>query len=136
MSNKEEVVEELNDKYLRLYAEFENYKKRVSKEKEDIKISTVYQTVSDLLDIIDDLNLAKNNGITGLDIILSKFDTYLKTQGISKIVTENEIFDPNIHECISTIEVSENKNKIIDCIRTGYKMRDKIIRFPKVIVGI
>lgn len=123
---------ELQDKYLRLYAEFENYKKRVQKEKEDIKVSTKVSTLSSILDIDNDLHIAsKQIKSEGVNLILSKMDSFLKSQGIESIQTDS--YDPDIHEVVTI--VPGEKNKIIDVVSKGYKFNDKIIKYPKVILS-
>lgn len=128
-----ETKTEIKDKYLRLYAEFENYKKRVQKEKEEIKISTKVSTLSSILDIDNDLHIAsKQVKSEGLDLILSKLESFLRSQGIETVQTET--YDPDIHEVISIVPTGE-ENKIVDVVNKGYKFNDKIIRYPKVILS-
>ena len=128
-----ETKAELKDKYLRLYAEFENYKKRAQKEKEEIKITTKVSTLSSILDVNDDLHIAsKQIKSEGIDLILSKLESFLKKQGIETIQTET--YDPDIHEVISVVPTGD-ENKIVDVINKGYKFNDKVIRYPKVILG-
>jgi molecular chaperone GrpE len=125
---------ESEDKYLRLLAEFDNYKKRVNKEKEDIKIDTKTQMLSSILDIDSDLALARKNikeENEGLNLILSKLNSYLKSLGIESIQTET--YDPDMHEVISIIEIGEQK--IIDVISKGYTIGGRPFRYPKIILG-
>ena len=127
------IKSELNDKYLRLYAEFENYKKRSLKEKEDIKNLTKIDTLSSILDIDNDLAIAFTHikDKEGVSMIISKLDKFLKSQGIEHIQTDN--YDPNLHEVVSILE--EGSDKIIDVVGKGYKIGDRVIRHPKVILG-
>jgi molecular chaperone GrpE len=122
------------DKYLRLLAEFDNYKKRVYKEKEDLKMSTKTQMLSTILDMDSDLALAKKNikeEKEGLNLILSKFDNFLKSLGVESIQTET--YDSDLHEVISVIEIGEEK--IVDVISKGYTIGGKPFRYPKIILG-
>jgi len=127
----ESIKDELNDKYLRLCAEFDNYKKRVAKEKEDIKTKTKIDTITSILDLDNDLSIAtKNDPSEGLKLIVSKVDKYLNSQGISSIPCDE--YDIDTHEVISKISDGED---IIDVASKGYKLNDTIIRYPKVILG-
>jgi molecular chaperone GrpE len=130
-SEVEAIKSEMNDKYLRLYADFDNYKKRAVKEKEDIKTKTKIDTITSILDLDNDLSIAtKNDPSEGLKLIVSKVDNYLKSQGISTIPCDE--YDIDTHEVISKISDGED---IIDVASKGYKFNDIIIRYPKVILG-
>lgn len=131
-----EPKEDFEDKYLRLAAEFDNFKKRTHKEKSEIKVQTKYNTLSDLLDIIDDLEMAsKQSEDEGVLLIINKLDSYIDKQGIKVIDTTGD-FDVDKHESISLIDMGkEKKNKIIDCVKRGYELDGKILRYPKVVVG-
>ena len=126
-------LEESNDRYLRLFAEFENYKKRVQKEKEEIKMSTKTSMISSILELDSDLSLAmksrKND--EGLNLIMSKLEKFLSNQGIETIQTD--IYDEDIHEVISVLEIGEEK--IVDVVSKGYSLNGKPFRFPKIILG-
>lgn len=129
----ESIKLELNDKYLRLMAEFENYKKRVNKEKEEIRINTKTNMLSSILDIDSDLAIAKKNikEDEGINLILNKIESFLKNQGVTSIQTET--YDPDIHEVISILEIGEER--IIDVISKGYSIGGKPFRYPKIILG-
>lgn len=130
-SDVESIKAEMNDKYLRLYADFDNFKKRSAKEKEDIKIKTKIDTITSILDLDNDLSIAtKNDTSEGLKLIISKVDNYLKSQGITTIPCDE--YDIDTHEVIS--KISEG-NDIIDVVSKGYKFNETIIRYPKVILG-
>jgi len=136
--NKDEVESiksELSNKYLRLYAEFENYKKRVSKEKEDIKNLSKIETLSVVLDVDNDISIAlsKEPKSEGMNLILSKMDNFLKAQGIQTIQTDE--YDENIHEVISLISDPINSGKIVEVVSKGYTLNNKVIRYPKVILA-
>jgi molecular chaperone GrpE len=130
-SNYEET--DWKELYLRLYADFDNYKKRAIKEREDATIQTKINTISSILDLDNDLNLAKRNipQSDGLNLIFQKLNTFLKSQGIEEIQTES--YDPDLHEVVSVLETGENK--IIDVISKGYKIGEKPFRYPKIILS-
>lgn len=129
----EEIKKSLEEKYLRLYADFENYKKRVQKEKEELKLSTKAESLSTVLDIDNDLSIAisKIEKSEGISLILSKLEKSLKSKGIEPIQTES--YDPDIHEVISIIDTG--KSGIYEVVSKGYTIDGKIIRYPKVILS-
>jgi molecular chaperone GrpE len=136
---KEESID-YKEKYLRLYADFENYKKRVQKEKEDLSFQIKANMMSSILDIDNDLHFAKkamneseSKSIDkeGIDIITNKVSRFLKMQGIEEIQTES--YDPDIHEVISVIETGEKK--IFDIVSKGYSINGKPLRYPKIILS-
>jgi molecular chaperone GrpE len=131
-----EVQEKSDDKYMRLYADFDNYKRRVQKEKEDIKNNTKVSMISSILDLDSDISIAIKNikdeeSRKGVQLIASKLEKFLNTQGIEVIQTEK--YDSDLHEVISVIEVGEEK--IVDVISKGYMLSGKPFRFPKIILG-
>tara|TARA_B100000989_G_scaffold249802_1_gene197460 strand:+ start:68 stop:577 length:510 start_codon:yes stop_codon:yes gene_type:complete len=133
------------DKFLRLFAEFENYKKRTTKERIDLYKTAGQDVIGSLLPVLDDFSRAikeskkmKNSAdFIGLELIFNKFRDILKTNGLLDLdVNKGDSFDPELHEAISQIKSSKkDSGKIIDVIEKGYRMGDKIIRFPKVVVG-
>lgn len=137
---------ELQDKFLRLYSEFDNYRKRTQKEKLDIIKTASENIILNLLPIIDDMERAiafnEKNQMDdvsvkeGLTLILQKLKTMLKQKGLAEIKTENEPFSTDFHEAISTVpaEKEEDKGKILEEIQKGYTLNDKVIRFSKVII--
>jgi molecular chaperone GrpE len=129
----EEIKLELNEKYLRLFAEFENYKKRTQKDKEDIRISTKTNMLHAILDLDSDISIAMKNDKDneGLNLIMSKLERFLNSQDVQSIQTEN--YDGDLHEVISVLEVGEEK--IIDVVSKGYMIGDKPFRYPKIILG-
>ena len=141
---KTELKEE-EDKYLRLFAEFENYKKRTTKERIELYKTAGQEVIGSLLPVLDDFSRAikeskkmKNSAdFVGLELIFNKFNDILKSNGLLDLeVNKGDSFDPDLHEAISQIKTDKkNSGKIIDVIEKGYKMGDKIIRFPKVVVG-
>ena len=138
-------LKEEEDKYLRLFAEFENYKKRTTKERIELYKTAGQEVIGSLLPILDDFSRAikeskkmKNSAdFVGLELIYNKFNDILKANGLLDLgVNKGDSFDPDLHEAISQIKTDKkNSGKIIDVIEKGYMMGDKIIRFPKVVVG-
>ncbi len=138
-------LKEEEDKFLRLFAEFENYKKRTTKERIDLYKTAGQDVIGSLLPVLDDFSRAikeskkmKNSAdFVGLELIFNKFSDILKTNGLLDLdVNKGDSFDPDLHEAISQIKSDKkDSGKIIDIIEKGYKMGDKIIRFPKVVVG-
>tara|TARA_B110001450_G_C17632521_1_gene485826 strand:+ start:405 stop:1028 length:624 start_codon:yes stop_codon:yes gene_type:complete len=135
-----------NNKFLILLSEFENYKKRTSKERLDLYKSASQELMTALLPIVDDLTRAykefekskERNLVEGMSLIKNKFSDVLKSQGLILIdVNNGDDFDVEIHEAIAQIpaENDKMKGKIIDVIESGYKLGDKIIRYSKVVVG-
>ncbi len=145
IKNLKTELKQEEDKYLRLFAEFENYKKRTTKERIDLYKTAGQDVISSLLPVLDDFSRAikefkkmKNSKeFVGLELIFNKFNNVLKTNGLLVLdVKIGDSFDPELHEAISQIKSNKkNSGKIIDIIEKGYKMGDKIIRFPKVVVG-
>lgn len=137
---------DLNDKHLRLMAEFDNYRKRMMRERADLIKNASERVVVELLPIIDDFErslkametAADVAAVTdGVNLIYQKILTLLKQQGVTVIETENQPFNEERHEAVTTIPAptEELKGKIVDCVQKGYQMNDKVIRFPKVVVG-
>jgi len=125
------------DKYARLQAEFDNYKKRVHKEKTIFESQIKYNTISGMLDIIDDLELSKKNepDNEGVQLISAKLKKFIESQGIEEVDCDCE-FDANKHECITVVNMGEEKyNKIIEVVSKGYSINGNIVRYPKVIVS-
>ena len=139
-------IKEEKDKFLRLFAEFENYKKRTSKERLDLYKTASQELMTALLPIIDDLKRAsaefekskEKSLVEGFSLINNKFSDTLKSQGLVLIeVKKGDEFDAEIHEAITQIPADNDKmkGKIIDITEQGYKLGEKIIRYPKVVVG-
>ena len=134
------------DKYLRLFAEFENFKKRTLKERIELFKTAGQEIMSSLLPVLDDFDRAtsqvpKNNhekDIEGFILIKNKFDDILKGNGLLETETNiGDVFDAEIHEAITQIPAQDDsqKGKIIDIVEKGYQLGEKIIRYPKVVVG-
>jgi molecular chaperone GrpE len=137
---KESEIKDLKDKYLRLIAEFENYKKRTIKEKNDFSKYATDNMIKSILPIIDDFERANINkgDVKGYLLIEQKLIDILSKHNLRKIDSVvNEVFDLEKHEAISSLPVKEKKKKgkIIEEIEAGYVLSDKIIRYPKVIIG-
>ena len=132
------------DKYLRLFAEFENYKRRTAKERIELFKTAGKEILTSLVPVLEDFKraLSQENSDSdndeGINLIFNKFNETLKSQGLTEVeVNIGDIFDPEIHEAISQIPATEDdqKGKIIDIIQGGYKLGDSIINFPKVVVA-
>lgn len=121
------------DSYMRLYAEFENYKKRAQKEKDELVLNTKVKMLNSILDIDNDLHIAKKSigESEGINIILNKLHNFLKNQGVEEIQTEK--YDSDLHEVVSMLETGEEK--IIDVVSKGYTINGKPFRYPKVILS-
>lgn len=139
-------LEDLNDKHLRLIAEYDNFRKRTLREKMELSKSAGEGLLLGLLPVIDDFDRARAHLGTasdldavkeGIDLIYNKFKEFLKQQGVTEIETEEQEFDSELHEAVTKIPApsEDKKGKIIDCIQKGYKLNDKVIRYPKVVVG-
>lgn len=137
---------ESKDKYLRLYAEFDNYKKRSLREKIDYMKTASSETVKALLPVLDDFDRAKASAdddaseefwTEGILMIYNKINNTLKAQGLEAMESTGETFDPEFHAAVTEIPAptEEMKGKIIDTIEKGYLLKDKIIRHAKVVVG-
>lgn len=139
-------IADLKDKYLRQVAEFDNYRKRTIKERAELILNGGEKTISALLPVIDDMERAIANGAKtddpqvlreGMELIYQKLMKALEAQGVSKIETQDADFDTNLHEAIALVPGigDDKKGKVIDCMATGYKLNDKVIRYAKVAVG-
>ena len=142
----QEQIEELKDKYLRQVAEFDNYRKRTLKERAELILNGGEKTITALLPVIDDMERAIANGEKtedpevlreGMNLIYHKFMKALEAQGVTKIETTDADFDTNLHEAVALVPGmgDDKKGKVIDCMATGYKLNDKVIRYAKVAVG-
>lgn len=141
-----EKIAELEDKYLRTVAEFDNYRKRVLKEKAELILNGGARVAEAILPVLDDMERAIDNGgktddlqvlREGMELIHAKFVKTLEGQGVKRIETENADFDTDVHEAVAMVPGmgDDKKGKVIDCIQAGYKINDKVIRHAKVAVG-
>lgn len=143
----DEIIQVEKDKFLRLFAEFENYKKRTTKERIELYKTASQELMTSLLPVVDDFERALTHIEEdaeaeelrkGVLLIYNKFYNTLEQKGLSKIETNaGDVFDAEIHEAITQIPApSEDlKGKIIDCVEQGYKLGEKVIRYPKVVIG-
>jgi len=130
----EQKLQESEEKYLRLYADFENYKRRVQKDKEELVLNTKTKMLSSILDMDNDISIAlksMDKVDEGVLLIAHKLDTFLKSQGIETIQTET--YDEDLHEVISVISTSEQK--VVDVVSKGYSLNGKPFRYPKIVLG-
>ena len=139
-------VEEYKDKYLRAVAEFDNYRKRTLKEKAELILNGGEKTIVAILPVIDDMERALQNGAKtddpavlreGMELIYNKFIKSLENIGVKKIDTEGADFDTDVHEAVAMVPGmgDDKKGKVLDCIQTGYRLNEKVIRHAKVAVG-
>ena len=142
----QEQVAALNDKYLRLAAEFDNFRKRTIKEKADLILTGGEKVLSALLPVLDDLERARDNMQKatdveslreGVEMIIGKLDKTLAAQGLKRMEPIGKLFDTDFHEAIAMVPVSEDEQKghVIDCVQTGYILGEKVVRHAKVVVG-
>ena len=141
-----QMLKDEKDKYLRLYAEFDNYRRRTAKEKLELFETAAEKVIKNLLPILDDFERAiaemqKNKDdemAKGVTLIYDKFKKTLEKEGLKDIeVNKGDSFDPDIHEAIAQVPVQDEdmKDKIVDVVEKGYKLGPKNIRFPKVVTG-
>ncbi len=146
LEEAQQMVREEKDKYLRLSAEFDNYRKRTLKEKAELIKNGGEKTLTAILPVLDDFERALKNMETseetkamkeGVELIFSKFQKILGQEGLQKIETEGQAFDTDFHEAIALIPApaEELKGKILDCVQTGYMLNEKVIRHAKVAVA-
>ena len=146
LEEAQQMVREEKDKYLRLSAEFDNYRKRTLKEKAELIKNGGEKTLTAILPVLDDFERALKNMETseetkamkeGVELIFNKFQKILAQEGLQKIETEGKEFDTDFHEAIALIPApSEDlKGKILDCVQTGYMLNEKVIRHAKVAVA-
>lgn len=142
----EEKYSELNDRFLRLYAEFENFRRRTSKERVDMIASANSGTLKDLLPILDDFERAIANNANlddvevlkeGFTLIFNKLKSSLEAKGLKQMDAKGKPFDADLHEAIANMPVDDasQKGTVIDDVEKGYYLNDKVIRFAKVVVG-
>ena len=140
------ALEEQKDKYLRLAAEFDNFRKRTMKEKSDLILNGGEKTLNSILPIVDDMERALStmekatdvNAVReGVELIFNKFIAVLGQNGVKKIETIDQPLDTDYHEAIAVIPApsEDKKGKILDCVQNGYTLNDKVLRHAKVVVG-
>lgn len=142
----EDKLAVLNDKYLRLYSEFDNYRKRTNKEKLDLISTASAGVLKDMLTVLDDFEraIANNDKVEdinavkeGFQLIYNKLKSGLEAKGLKQMQAKGETFDPELHEAIANIPAPEEslKGKVVDDVERGYYLNEKVIRFAKVVVG-
>lgn len=142
----EDKFNEMNDKYLRLYSDFDNFRKRTMKEKVDLISSASSSVIKDLLPVVDDFeraiqsneNTEDVNGLKeGFSLIHHKFFNILKAKGLKEMESTGEKFDMDLHEAITNIPAptEDQKGKVIDTVEKGYYLNEKVLRYAKVVVG-
>lgn len=146
LAEARQTADEEKDKYLRLSAEFDNYRKRTLKEKAELIKNGAEKTLTAILPVLDDFERALKNMEAseetqamkeGVELIFAKFQKVLAQEGLKKIETDGQPFDTDFHEAIALVPApsEEQKGKILDCVQTGYMLNDKVIRHAKVAVA-
>lgn len=141
-----EKLAEINDKYLRLVAEFDNFRKRIAREKLDILLTAGENVISGLLPVVDDFERAQeamppddaDNALkAGVKLIYDKLIAYLQSQGLQRIEAKGLALDTDLHEAVGKMPADDKalRGKIIEVVQNGYSLNGKVIRFAKVIVG-
>ena len=146
LETAQETIEEQKDKYLRLSAEFDNYRKRTMKEKAELILNGGEKSLSSILPVVDDFERAIKTMETatdvqavkeGVELIYNKFMATLAQNGVKVIETKDQPLNTDYHEAIAVIPAPSEaqKGKILDCVQTGYTLNDKVLRHSKVVVG-
>ena len=146
LETAQETIEEQKDKYLRLSAEFDNYRKRTMKEKAELILNGGEKSLSSILPVVDDFERAIKTMETatdvqavkeGVELIYNKFMATLAQNGVKVIETKDQPLNTDYHEAIAVIPAPSEvqKGKILDCVQTGYTLNDKVLRHAKVVVG-
>ena len=146
LETAQETIEEQKDKYLRLSAEFDNYRKRTMKEKAELILNGGEKSLSSILPVVDDFERAIKTMETatdvqavkeGVELIYNKFMATLEQNGVKVIETKDQPLNTDYHEAIAVIPAPSEaqKGKILDCVQTGYTLNDKVLRHAKVVVG-
>ena len=142
----EEKLAEMQDKYIRLSAEFDNYRKRTLREKMELSKYAEENLLLKIIPLMDDFDRALSHMDTatdcvamksGIDLIYGKFQDFLKQNGIKEIESFNSVFNVDLHEAVAKVSVQDEdkKGKVVDVVQKGYFLQDKVLRFSKVVVG-
>jgi molecular chaperone GrpE len=142
----EEKLAEMQDKYIRLSAEFDNYRKRTLREKMEISKYAGENLMLSIIPLMDDFERALSHMDTttdcaamkaGIDIIYGKFSEFLRQNGVKEIESQNSNFNVDLHEAVAKVPVedADKKGKVVDVVLKGYYLQDKVLRFAKVVVG-
>ncbi|WP_026994005.1 nucleotide exchange factor GrpE [Flectobacillus major] len=133
---------ELKDKYLRLYSDFDNFRKRTAKEKLDMIQSASAGIITDILPVVDDIERAVANAqegeiSEGVTLIFNKLQHTLSSKGLKPMNAKGEVFNPDLHEAITQFPApsEDDKGKVFDVVEKGYYLNEKVIRFAKVVVA-
>ena len=140
------IFNEFQEKFIRLYSEFENYRKRTAKEKLDTINNASKDLIADLLPVLDDFERAIHNNKDsddssaikeGFNLIYNKFLQSMQSKGLKPMDSTNTPFDVDLHEAITNIPTTDDdmKGKVVDVVEKGYYLNDKVLRFAKVVVG-
>ena len=146
LETAQETIEEQKDKYLRLSAEFDNYRKRTMKEKAELILNGGEKSLSSIIPVVDDFErdikkMEKDKDVQavkeGVELIYNKFMATLAQNGVKVIETKDQPLNTDYHEAIAVIPAPSEaqKGKILDCVQTGYTLNDKVLRHAKVVVG-
>ncbi len=141
----EAEVAEAKDKYIRLYSEFENFRRRTAKEKIDTIMNATEGLMKELIPVLDDFERAQKSMETsedvkaikeGVDLIFNKFQKTLASKGLKAMESKDQVFDVELHECITQFAAGDDKKgKVVDEVEKGFYLNDKVIRYAKVVVG-
>jgi molecular chaperone GrpE len=145
-ANVNNEVQQIKDKYLRLFSDFENYKKRTAKETLDLRRTASKEVMMAIIPVLDDFERARQNAAKenteetfseGVQLVYDKLFKTLKSKGLDMMKSTGEVFDSELHEAITKIPAPtpDLKGKVIDTIEFGYTLNDQIIRYAKVVVG-
>jgi molecular chaperone GrpE len=136
---------EMKDKYIRMYSEFENFRRRTSKEKVELIQNASQNVLRELIPVVDDFERAQSSFETatdiqpikeGISLVFDKLNNTMTRQGLKPMDAQGKVFDAELHECITQIDAEESmKGKVVDVIEKGYTLNDKVIRYAKVVVG-
>jgi molecular chaperone GrpE len=144
--NEQEIpvdeLAEMKEKYLRLYSDFENFRKRTAKEKIDLIHTASEGLIKDLLPALDNYERALANApegeiSEGIQLIFSQISSTLQSKGLKELEAKGEVFDADLHDCITQFQAptEAEKGKVLEVIEKGYKLNEKVIRYAKVVVG-
>lgn len=136
---------EMKDKYIRMYSEFENFRRRTAKEKIDLIQNASQNVLRELIPVMDDFERAQASFATateitpikeGISLVFDKLNNTMTRQGLKSMDAQGKVFDVELHECITQIDAEEEmKGKVVDVIEKGYTLNDKVVRYAKVVVG-
>lgn len=135
----ESELQEQKDKYLRLLAEFDNYKRRTARERIELSQTAGREVIQSLLEVMDDMERAEKQSDSpmseGVQLVFHKLRTVMQSKGLKEMHAVGAPFDPDLHEAITEIPMPGMEGKVVDQVEKGYYLNEKIIRFAKVVVG-